>query len=92
MDWEYPAASYICRYINTCRDMIHNLKRAFHNPLQMIAMGMWSTAQNHSENFFFLPKSWRQINKILWPKYERAGAKFSITHIYFHPWEQIPLL
>lgn len=48
-DWEYPAVSYIFRYIYTCRDMIHNLKSAFHNPLQMVAMGMWSTAQNHSE-------------------------------------------
>lgn len=101
-DWEYPAVSYIFRYIYTCRDMIHNLKSAFHNPLQMVAMGMWSTAQNHSElkiTSTYL-KAEDKLTRLSGPRMKElvqnsnsTGAKCKIhTHFFFYPWEHLPLL
>jgi len=51
--------------------MADNLNRTFHNPAQKLLQ-----ADDHmlrKQNLFYLPRNWRQVNNILWPKNKKAA-------------------
>lgn len=53
------------------RDIAGDLNRTFHNPAQKL---LWADDQMlRKEKHFYLPRSWRGVNNVLWLKNKKAA-------------------
>lgn len=51
--------------------MADDLNRTFHNPAQKLLQA--DDQMLRTEKHFYLPRNWRQVNNILWPKNKKAA-------------------